>query len=144
MDRLKIRIELTSGIEPKYQTPGSSGMDLCAAGGVTIAPKHRVVISCGFRIEIPDGYEGQVRSRSGLALRQGLIVLNSPGTVDSDYRGDMKVILINLGNESVTIGKGDRIAQLVISPVVRAKLIVVSNLSKTARAEGGFGSTGVK
>lgn len=131
---------------PSYATPYSSGLDLRAAISepVKIKPFERVIIPTGLIIEIPEGYEGQVRPRSGLALKKGITVLNSPGTIDSDYRGEVKVILINLGNEEVVIERGDRIAQLVISPVQRVEVVEVEELSETIRGEGGFGSTGTK
>lgn len=131
---------------PSYATPHSSGLDLRAAISepVKIKPFERVVIPTGLIIEIPEGYEGQVRPRSGLALKKGITVLNSPGTIDSDYRGEVKVILINLGNEEVVIERGDRIAQLVISPVQRVEVVEVEELTETIRGEGGFGSTGTK
>ena len=130
---------------PSYATPLSSGMDLRAAveDKVIIKPLERCVIPTGIAVEIPPGYEGQVRPRSGLALKKGITVLNAPGTIDADYRGEVKVILINLGQEEVVINRGDRIAQLVIAPVVRAKVEEVEDLSTTERGEGGFGSTGV-
>ncbi|NPB07920.1 MAG: dUTP diphosphatase [Aquificae bacterium] len=131
---------------PSYATPHSSGMDLRAAveNPVRVKPLQRVIIPTGIALEIPEGYEGQVRPRSGLALKKGLTVLNAPGTIDADYRGEVKVILVNLGEEEVVIERGERIAQLVITPVVRAELIPVEELSSTERGEGGFGSTGLR
>ena len=130
---------------PAYESPGAAGMDLKAFldTEVTILPKDRIKIPTGLFLEIPSGYEAQVRPRSGLAARQGITVLNSPGTIDSDYRGELEVILINLGSESVTIKNGDRIAQLIISPVVRAAVTEAEYLSQTERGTGGFGSTGI-
>ncbi len=130
---------------PSYATPLSAGMDLRAAINekICIRPGERKVIPTGIIIELPEGYEGQVRPRSGLALKKGITVLNSPGTIDADYRGEVKVILINLGEETVEINRGDRIAQLVISPVVKAEIEEVEVLSETIRGEGGFGSTGI-
>ncbi len=130
---------------PSYATPGSSGLDLRAAveDKVVLEPGERALIPTGIILEIPEGYEGQVRPRSGLAINKGVTVLNSPGTIDSDYRGEIKVILINLGKEKVEIGRGDRIAQLVISPVVKADIEEVEDLSETLRGSGGFGSTGI-
>jgi len=130
---------------PSYATEHSAGLDLraCVDKPLTLRPGERALIPTGFIIEIPEGYEGQVRPRSGLAVKKGITVLNSPGTIDADYRGEVKVILINLGEEEVTIEKGDRIAQLVIAPVSRVELIEVEEVSTTARGEGGFGSTGV-
>jgi dUTP pyrophosphatase len=119
-------------------------MDLRASLGedVVILPLGRALISTGIRLEIPEGCEAQVRPRSGLAVSRGVTVLNSPGTIDSDYRGEIKVVLINLGSESFTVKNGDRIAQLVFSPVIRAVLEPVPALSETSRGSGGFGSTG--
>lgn len=129
---------------PSYATPLSAGMDLRAAidKPVKIEPGERVLIPTGLMMEIPAGFEGQVRPRSGLALKKGLTLVNSPGTIDADYRGEVKVILINLGKESVEINRGDRIAQLVIAPVVQVNLEVSHELSETERGDGGFGSTG--
>ncbi len=131
---------------PSYATPMSSGLDLRAAvtEPVVIRPLERVAIPTGLILEIPEGYEGQVRPRSGLALKKGLTVLNAPGTVDADYRGEVKVILINLGAEEVTVERGERIAQLVITPVARADLEEAEDLEPTERGEGGFGSTGLR
>lgn len=129
---------------PQYATPGSVGADLYAAvqQPVVLHPGQRCRISTGIRIALPPGYEAQVRPRSGLADRYGLSMVNAPGTIDSDYRGVIQVILINLGQEPITIRRGDRIAQLVIAPVVQAIWQEVKNLPETERAEGGFGSTG--
>jgi dUTP pyrophosphatase len=127
---------------PAYQSAGAAGADLCAAEACTIGPGQRRAVASGLMLEIPAGYEGQVRPRSGLALRHGLTVVNAPGTIDSDYRGEVKVLLVNLGSEAVTIGRGDRIAQLVISPVTRAAFDDDPKLSNSARGAGGFGSTG--
>ena len=131
---------------PSYATPHSSGLDLRAAieEPITVKPLERVLIPTGLILEIPEGYEGQVRPRSGLALKKGLTVLNAPGTIDADYRGEVKVILINLGKEEVVIEPGERIAQLVIAPVQRVEVIEVEELTPTERGEGGFGSTGTK
>jgi dUTP pyrophosphatase len=135
---------------PSYQTGGAAGADLCAnfspgqrQDGVTLPPRARALVPTGLILAIPEGWEGQVRPRSGLALRQGITCLNSPGTIDSDYRGPVGVILINLGQEPVTIRHGDRIAQLVIAPVARASFRVAATLDDTPRGAGGFGSTGV-
>jgi len=130
---------------PAYETPGSAGMDLRAmldGGSETLAPGDRALIPTALRLAIPEGFEGQVRPRSGLALKKGLTVANAPGTIDADYRGEVKVILINLGVEAVAISHGDRIAQLVIAPVARA-VWAEGSLDETARGAGGFGSTGV-
>ncbi|WP_461829521.1 dUTP diphosphatase [Aquifex sp.] len=131
---------------PSYATPLSSGLDLRAAieKPITVKPLERVLIPTGLVLEIPEGYEGQVRPRSGLALKKGLTVLNAPGTIDADYRGEVKVILINLGSEEVVIEPGERIAQLVIAPVQKVEVIEVQELTPTERGEGGFGSTGTK
>ncbi len=129
---------------PSYATEGAAGMDLRAAidGIIEIPGSGRALIGCGFAVAIPDGYEAQIRPRSGLALKHGITVLNSPGTVDSDYRGEVGVILVNNGWSHFVVNRGDRIAQMVIAPVTKAKLVEVSELSLTTRAEGGFGSTG--
>ena len=129
---------------PAYATEGSSGMDLYAAleNEITIAPGERSLIPCNFQIEIPTGYEAQIRPRSGLAVKQGVTVLNTPGTIDSDYRGEVKVILINLGTETVLIRRRDRIAQMVIAPVIHVELAEVEALKDTTRGAGGFGHTG--
>ncbi|HKT16865.1 MAG TPA: dUTP diphosphatase [Stellaceae bacterium] len=129
---------------PHYATKGSAGVDLAAAvaAPVTLAAGGRADIPTGIALSLPPGWEGQVRPRSGLALRQGLTVLNSPGTIDADYRGEIRVILANLGSEPVTIARGERIAQLVIAPVARAQWQVVAALPPTERGAGGFGSTG--
>lgn len=131
---------------PAYETAFSAGMDLRAAvpedEPVVVAPGQRVLTPTGLTIALPAGYEAQVRPRSGLALKHGLTCLNTPGTIDADYRGEVKVILINLGQESFTIKRGERIAQMVIAPVTQAEWQAVDALSETARGAGGFGSTG--
>ena len=129
---------------PKYQTPGAAGMDLRAALDETLVlqPGERRLIPTGLAVEIPEGFEGQVRPRSGLALRYGLGLVNAPGTIDSDYRGEIGIIMVNLGQEAVLINPGDRIAQLVIAPVVHADIVDVSEIQDTPRGEGGFGHTG--
>ena len=131
---------------PAYQTPGAAGLDLLAALGVqnpmTLAPGARALVPTGLIIELPPGYEAQVRPRSGLALKSGVTVLNSPGTIDSDYRGEVCVILANLGQAPFEIRRGERIAQLVVSPVTRVALVEAASLSDTGRGAGGFGSTG--
>lgn len=129
---------------PKYQTALSAGMDLLAdlSEDVRLESLERRLIPTGLSIELPEGYEAQVRPRSGLALKQGLTCLNSPGTIDADYRGEVGVLLINLSKDPVTLKRGDRIAQLVVAPCVQAALMEVETLSGTARGEGGFGSTG--
>jgi dUTP pyrophosphatase len=127
---------------PAYATTGAAGMDVVAAEDVIIAPGGRHAVATGFAMAIPAGYEVQVRPRSGLALKHGVTCLNTPGTIDSDYRGEVKVILANLGDAPFPIVRGDRIAQLVPAPVQRAELALVETLDETARGAGGFGSTG--
>jgi dUTP pyrophosphatase len=127
---------------PAYATPGAAGMDVLAAEDVTLAPGARHAVATGLALAIPPGYEVQVRPRSGLALKHGITVPNTPGTIDSDYRGELKVILVNHGGEPFAIARGDRIAQLVLAPVVTATWREVAELDDTARGAGGFGSTG--
>jgi dUTP pyrophosphatase len=129
---------------PAYATPGAAGMDVVAAVSedLVIAPGARAAVPTGLEMAVPEGYELQVRARSGLALHQGLAVLNGPGTIDSDYRGEVKVILANLGAEDVVVTRGMRIAQLVLAPVTRARCEAADALDSTARGRGGFGSTG--
>jgi len=127
---------------PGYASADAAGLDLYAARDLELAPGARALIPTGISLAIPAGYEGQVRPRSGLALRDGLTVLNAPGTIDADYRGEVGVILINHGALSVRISRGDRIAQLVIASVCRAELLEVDDLGTTMRGDGGFGSTG--
>lgn len=131
---------------PSYETIASAGMDLRAnlPEAIVLKPLERVIVKTGLFIELPIGYEAQVRPRSGLAAKKGITVLNSPGTVDADYRGEIGVILVNLSNEAFIIENGERIAQLVIAKHERAEWITVETLSETSRGEGGFGSTGVK
>ena len=139
------RLSHGEGIElPRYQTEGSSGMDVRAAISepIILAPLQRVAIPTGLKFAIPKGYEIQVRPRSGLAFRHGISIPNSPGTIDSDYRGEVKVLLINLGTEVFEITRGMRIAQLVVASVVQSTFNAVSSLTFTERSEGGFGSTG--
>jgi len=130
---------------PAYQTPGSSGMDLHAhiPGEILLRAGERAIIPSGIALSIPPGFEAQVRPRSGLAAKHGITVLNSPGTIDRDYRGEVCVILINLGSDDYTIKPGDRIAQMVFAPVTRAFLTVKEELESTERSEGGFGHTGI-
>ena len=145
---IEIEIEREAGRQdlplPAYQTPGAAGMDLPAAvkESVTIPPGERRLIPAGFRLAIPPGYEGQVRARSGLALRHGIVLPNAPGTIDSDYRGEVGVILMNLGREDFVVNRGDRIAQLVFCPVARAEFRLVERASPSERGAGGFGHTG--
>lgn len=127
---------------PAYATGGAAGMDVVAAEALTLKPGERHAVATGFAMAIPSGYEVQVRPRSGLALKHGVTCLNTPGTIDSDYRGEVKIILANLGSEPFGISRGDRIAQLVAAPVQRAVLSEVTSLDETARGHGGFGSTG--
>ena len=128
---------------PEYQTEHAAGMDLRAAISepIALSPGRRALISTGIRIAVPDGYEAQVRPRSGLASKHGITLVNAPGTIDADYRGTVHVVLINLGDESFTIRRGDRIAQMVIAPVTRAQWRLVTELDETGRGVGGFGST---
>jgi len=130
-----------NGILPKYMTEGASGMDLIANEDVVIAPHTWALVGTGLYLEIPEGYEGQIRPRSSLALKYGLTVLNAPGTIDSDYRGEIKVILINFGDKEISINKGDRIAQLVFAKVERVEFVPRLGSSFTVRGDGGFGST---
>ncbi len=129
---------------PSYQTEGAAGMDLCAflKEPVTLEPLERKLIPTGLKMELPKGYEAQVRPRSGMAIKHGITLVNCVGTIDEDYRGELCVPVINLSKEEFTILNGDRIAQMVISPVTKAKIEVVTQLSDTERGEGGFGSTG--
>ena len=132
-------------IIPEYKTAGAAGADLCALleSPLTIPAGKFAMVPTGLFFEIPEGYEVQVRPRSGLAAKNGVTVLNSPGTIDSDYRGEIKVILINLGDKDFTINSGDRIAQMIVAPVTQASFTKVESLSETERGAGGFGSTGV-
>ncbi len=127
---------------PAYATDGAAGMDVVAAEDMMLDPGARAAVATGFAIAIPDGYEVQVRPRSGLALKHGVTCLNTPGTIDSDYRGEVKVILANLGTEPFQVRRGERIAQLVPAPVLRAAIDEVATLDETVRGSGGFGSTG--
>jgi dUTP pyrophosphatase len=141
---ISIPVVLDDGAQlPQYQTEGSAGMDLVSTEPVELAPGERKLVGTGIRVAIPVGFEGQVRPRSGLAVRHGISMVNTPGTIDSDYRGEIKVLLINLGDLVVKLGQGERIAQLVICPVMRAEWLVVESLDDTERGGGGFGSTGV-
>jgi dUTP pyrophosphatase len=127
---------------PAYATVGAAGMDVVAAEDVTLPPGARHAVATGFALAIPPGHEVQVRPRSGLALKHGISLANTPGTIDSDYRGELKIIMINLANEDFAIARGDRIAQLVLVPVTLARWEEVDGLDETSRGEGGFGSTG--
>ena len=130
---------------PAYATDGAAGADLCAAvdAEMVFEPGDRAAVPTGLVLEIPEGYEAQVRPRSGLAIKAGLTIVNAPGTIDSDYRGELKVLLVNLGSDSASVGRGDRIAQLLIAPVTRASFIESEALSLSERGDGGFGSTGM-
>jgi dUTP pyrophosphatase len=142
-EEIEVPVTLTGNATlPAYKTAGAAGMDLCAAEDVRLQPLERRLVPTGLRVAIPAGYEGQVRPRSGLALKHGIGMVNAPGTIDSDYRGEIGVILINLGQEAVSVGRGERIAQFVLCPVARARMVQVENLDTTDRGEGGFGSTG--
>jgi dUTP pyrophosphatase len=127
---------------PRYMTEGSAGLDLCADEPFELAPGSRALVPTGLALEIPPGFEGQVRPRSGLAAKHGITVLNAPGTIDSDYRGEVRVCLVNLSGEPFAGARGERIAQLVIAPVVQAQLTEVGELAASERGAGGFGSTG--
>lgn len=146
-DRLPVNIKRlahnTDLVLPEYQTEGSSGLDLPAAvkAPLLIRPGERKVVPTGLAISIPIGFEAQIRPRSGLALNYGITVLNAPGTLDSDYRGEVSVLLVNLGEKPFTVNRGDRIAQMVITPVVRASFVVTKTLPATVRGAGGYGST---
>jgi dUTP pyrophosphatase len=129
---------------PAYATAHAAGLDVVAAEDLTLAPGARHAVATGFAVAIPEGYEVQVRPRSGLALKHGVTCLNTPGTIDADYRGEVKVILANLGSEPFQVHRGDRIAQLVPAPVLQASFAEVEELDATTRGEGGFGSTGVR
>ena len=146
MTKVTIKCTASKGaIIPEYKTSGAAGADLCALLDSPLVIKHgkSAIIPTGLFFEIPEGYEIQVRPRSGLAAKNGVTVLNTPGTIDSDYRGEIKVILINLGENDFTVSCGDRIAQMIIAPVTQANFSICGNLSKTDRGTGGFGSTGV-
>lgn len=131
---------------PSYESEFAAGMDLRAAlqEPITLQPGERALIPTGLKMAMPRGYEAQIRPRSGLAYRNGITMLNTPGTIDADYRGELKVLAVNLGEESFEINHGDRMAQMVIAPVIQAEVQEVKELSETGRGEGGFGSTGVK
>ena len=146
MTKIQIKKLSKSVSIPKYETLGSSGMDIAAHidNKIIIYPGEKALVSTGFSIAIPRGYEVQIRPRSGLAAKKNITVLNTPGTIDADYRGEIKVILINLGKENFTVTNGERIAQMVVCPVINASLEEVKELSDTQRGLGGFGSTGTK
>ena len=140
--RVQIKLLQPGAAPPRYMTEGAAGMDLTAAEAALVLPGGRALVPTGIAVAIPAGYEGQIRPRSGLAARHGVTCLNSPGTIDSDYRGPVQVLLVNHGAEPFQVSPGDRIAQLVIAPVGRATVEIVGDLPATTRAGGGFGSTG--
>ena len=147
MEKVTVKIKRLKGNKdiplPKYMSEHASGMDIYAAveEAVEILPKEIKLIPTGISISVPVGYEAQIRPRSGLALKNGISLVNTPGTIDADYRGEVKIIMINLGREKFTINRGERIAQMAISPVVKAGILEVEDLDNTVRNEGGFGST---
>ena len=145
MIEVKVKKLHPNAIVPRYMTEHAAGMDLCTVAGepVVLEPGERTLLPTGLAMEIPPGYEGQVRPRSGLALKKGIALVNSPGTIDADYRGEIGIIIINHGNEAVEIMPGDRVAQLIIAPVTRAALIDVDGLNDTGRNSVGFGHTGL-
>ena len=149
MERVRVavaRLPQGEGLPlPAYMSEHAAGADLCAAIGdqLTLLPGARALVPTGFSIALPPGYEAQVRPRSGLAIQSGVTCLNSPGTIDSDYRGEVRVVLANLGTKPVLINRGDRIAQMIVAPVSRAEFEIVEELPPSPRGEGGFGSTGV-
>ncbi|MEM7613597.1 MAG: dUTP diphosphatase [Pseudomonadota bacterium] len=154
MSAVSVQIQRVPGADPavplpRYETPQSAGMDMRAnfpdgaRGGLALAPGARVLVPTGLAFALPEGFEVQVRPRSGLALKQGITLVNSPGTIDADYRGEVGVIVLNTGSETVQISHGDRIAQIVLAPVVQAAWEEVETLDETSRGRGGFGSTGV-
>ena len=149
-EKIKLKIKTLPSAEglplPEYQSKHASGVDLMAAvaGEVVIEPGKWALVPTGLSVELPEGYEAQIRPRSGLALKHGISLVNTPGTIDADYRGEIGIILINFGASDFTVKRGDRIAQMVISPVVRAEIVEVEALAETARNDGGFGHTGHK
>jgi len=146
MTKIQIKKLSSEVLTPKYETPGSSGMDIAAhiEQDIVINPGDKSLIPTGFSLSIPQGYEVQIRPRSGLAAKKSITVLNTPGTIDADYRGEIKVILINLSKDKFIVKKGERIAQMVVCPVAQVQLEEVQELSLTNRGAGGFGSTGAK
>ena len=146
MNKVDVKIIAEKGaVVPEYKTAGAAGADICAflSEPLVLAKGKRAIVPTGLFFEIPEGYEIQVRPRSGLAAKNGVTVLNTPGTIDSDYRGELKIILINLGDEDFTINNGERIAQIILAPVTQASFVPAEKLSDTQRGSGGFGSTGV-
>ena len=146
MTKIKIKKLSNEVLTPKYETPGSSGMDIAAYinEDIIINSGDKALIPTGFSLSIPQGYEVQIRPRSGLAIKKGITILNTPGTIDSDYRGEIKVVLINLSKDKFTVKNGERIAQMVVCPIVQVSIEEVKELSETNRGIGGFGSTGTK
>ena len=146
MTKIQIKKLFNEVLTPKYETPGSSGMDIAAylKQDILINPGEKTIVPTGFSLSVPQGYEVQIRPRSGLAAKKGITVLNTPGTIDSDYRGELKVILINLSEKIFKVENGLRIAQMVLCPVIKATLKEVDILKDTERGVGGFGSTGIK
>jgi len=150
MNGVKVRLKYLphgTGLPlPAFHSAQAAGADLCAAlpegAPLALAPGQRALVPCGFAMALPDGYEAQVRPRSGLAVRHGVTVLNAPGTIDADYRGEVMVALVNLGTEAVILARGERIAQMVLAPVLRAQFSIEDELDETERGTGGFGSTG--
>lgn len=143
---MRVQVSRLAGSEdlplPSYATSGAAGMDLRASEDVVLGAGERLAVPTGLVVALPEGYEGQVRCRSGLALRHGLSLVNGVGTIDSDYRGEVKVLMVNLGSETVTLKRGERVAQMVVVAVERVELEESENLSETSRGSGGFGSTG--
>ena len=146
MTKIQIKKLSDAVLIPKYETPGSSGMDIAAhiAENITINPGEKALVPTGFSLAIPHGFEVQIRPRSGLAAKKSITVLNTPGTIDADYRGEVKVILINLSKEKFIVRNGERIAQMVVCPIAQVQLDEVKELFETDRGSGGFGSTGTK
>ena len=146
MTKIQIKKLSSEVLTPKYETLGSSGMDVAAyiRQDIIVNSGEKTLVPTGFSLSIPQGYEVQIRPRSGLAVKKGITVLNTPGTIDSDYRGEIKVVLINLGKDKFTVKNGERIAQLVVCPIERVSLEEVKELTETDRGLGGFGSTGAK
>jgi dUTP pyrophosphatase len=144
VEEIEVHCTVKKKLLPRYQSDGAAGCDLLAniEGEMRLEPGERALIPTGLRLEVPPGYEAQVRPRSGLAVSHGVTLLNAPGTIDSDYRGEVQVVLINLGSRPYTVGREDRIAQIVFAPVARARFQLRSRLDGTKRGEGGFGSTG--
>ncbi len=140
---LKFKLTHPDAILPEYAHPGDAGMDVRSVDDLTIKPGERALVHTGLVMMLPAGYEAQVRPRSGLALKKGVTVLNTPGTIDEGYRGEVGVILANFGSEDFVVSKGDKIAQIVVAPVTIAQIVETSDVDETERGEGGFGSTGV-